>query len=140
LKFPSKSRERERGERLQALGFAVYAPDLFGEVFSDGERGTAVISALARDAPELRRRLLASWQVLAARVASTYAVGHCFGGLAALELARAGAGYARSWRCTAGSAQPRQRSAVRCGRGCSRVAALSTPFARATSARRWKKS
>ena len=83
--------EQERGERLQALGFAVYAPDLFGEVFTDRARGRAVIGALARDSVELRRRVLAAWERLAERVHHTYAVGHCFGGLAALELARSGA-------------------------------------------------
>ncbi|HEU4576901.1 MAG TPA: dienelactone hydrolase family protein [Polyangiaceae bacterium] len=92
--------ERERGERLRALGFAVYAPDLFREILaagatgapgSDRARARAAIGALARDAAELRRRVRSAWQKLAGRVHRTYAVGHCFGGLAALELARSGA-------------------------------------------------
>jgi dienelactone hydrolase len=76
--------ERDRGERLAALGYAVYAPDLFlGPPTRDG------IIALVADPSELRRRVVAAWHVLAERVSITFAVGHCFGGLAALELARA---------------------------------------------------
>ena len=79
--------ERERGERLAELGYAVHAPDLFG-----GPATREAIVALAGDPTELRRRVVAAWHVLSQRPCrSTFAVGHCFGGLAALELARAGA-------------------------------------------------
>ena len=58
------------------------------------ERGECVnvgaIVALAGDPAELRRRVVAAWHRLADAVPITFAVGHCFGGLAALELARAG--------------------------------------------------
>jgi dienelactone hydrolase len=77
--------ERERGDRLAALGYAVHAPDLFG-----GPPTREAIVALAGDPTELRRRVVAAWQRLAEAVPITFAVGHCFGGLAALELARAG--------------------------------------------------
>jgi dienelactone hydrolase len=77
--------ERDRGERLAALGYAVYAPDLFG-----GPPTREAIMALVADPNELRHRVVAAWQALADRVPITFAVGHCFGGLAALELARAG--------------------------------------------------
>jgi len=76
--------ERERGARLLELGYAVHAPDLFG-----GPPTREAIVALARDPSELRRRVVAAWSELAAAVPITFAVGHCFGGLAALELARA---------------------------------------------------
>ena len=77
--------ERERGERLTELGYAVHAPDLFG-----GPPTREAIVALAGDPMELRRRVVAAWQRLADAVPITFAVGHCFGGLAALELARTG--------------------------------------------------
>jgi dienelactone hydrolase len=83
--------ERERGGRLVELGFAVYAPDLFGEVFADRAHGMAVIEGLMADSDRLRARLVAAHAVLAGEVARTVAAGHCFGGLAALELARSGA-------------------------------------------------
>lgn len=79
--------ERERSARLLELGYAVYAPDLFG-----GPPTREAIVALAGDRRELRRRVVAAWEALAAAVPITFAVGHCFGGLAALELARAGTG------------------------------------------------
>jgi dienelactone hydrolase len=75
--------ERTRGERLGSLGYAVYAPDLF-----DGPPSRDVIVGLVADPIELRRRVVTAWRVLADRVPLTFAVGHCFGGLAALELAR----------------------------------------------------
>jgi dienelactone hydrolase len=77
--------EEERRERFAALGYAVYVPDLFG-----GPPSREAIMALAGDPVELRRRVVAAWEVLARRVSVTFAVGHCFGGLAALELARTG--------------------------------------------------
>ena len=76
--------ERARGERLVSLGYAVYAPDLF-----DGPPSRDVIVGLVADPIELRRRVVTAWRVLADLVPLTFAVGHCFGGLAALELARA---------------------------------------------------
>ena len=79
--------EEERRERFAALGYAVYVPDLFGAAPT-----LESITALAGDSVELRRRVVAAWDVLARRVPVTFAVGHCFGGLAALELARAGVG------------------------------------------------
>jgi dienelactone hydrolase len=87
--------ERERARRLAELGHVVYAPDLFGAPFTDRAHGMAVIGALVADPGELRSRLAAAWQRLTALpgvdAARTAAVGHCFGGLAALELARSGA-------------------------------------------------
>ena len=87
--------ERERAARYAALGFAVLVPDLFGEVFADRTRGMAVIGGLVADPELLRGRAAAALDRLAGepdvdpdRIA---AVGHCFGGLAALELARSGA-------------------------------------------------
>jgi dienelactone hydrolase len=87
--------ERERVARLAELGYVVLAPDLFGETFADRARGMAVIGELVTSPGVLRARVTAAWTRLTADPgvdpARTVAVGHCFGGLAALELARSGA-------------------------------------------------
>lgn len=91
----STEHERQRARMLAELGYVALVPDLFGEVFTSREQGIAVISALAADPPALRARLacalgfMADWPgVDRSRLA---AVGFCFGGHAALELARSGA-------------------------------------------------
>ncbi len=87
--------ERERGARLAELGFTVLAPDLFGERFTDRAHGIRVIEGLANDRLALRARLATALAFLGAApgvdARRLVAVGHCFGGLAALELARSGA-------------------------------------------------
>jgi dienelactone hydrolase len=83
--------ERDRVQMLAELGYVAFAPDLFGEVFADRARGMAVIGELVAQPAKLRARTQAALAVLAARVDKVAAVGHCFGGLAALELARSGA-------------------------------------------------
>jgi dienelactone hydrolase len=83
--------ERARCEQLAAMGYLAFAPDLFGEVFRDRAHGVAAIGELAATPALLRPRVTAAWRVVADRVTATAAIGHCFGGLAALELARSGA-------------------------------------------------
>jgi dienelactone hydrolase len=87
--------ERDRVRRLAERGYVAFAPDLFGEVFTERTRGRAVIGALVAQPAILRSRVVAAWRRLAGfagvDAARTAAVGHCFGGLAALELARSGA-------------------------------------------------
>jgi dienelactone hydrolase len=85
--------ERDRVRMLAALGFVAFAPDLFGEAFADRAAGLAAIRALAGDPDRLRGRTAAALRRLAACVdpGRIAAIGHCFGGLAALELARSGA-------------------------------------------------
>jgi dienelactone hydrolase len=87
--------ERERARMLAELGYVAFVPDLFGEVFASRERGVEVITGLVEDPSSLRARLADALACLSAhpgvdgsRVA---AIGYCFGGLAALELARSGA-------------------------------------------------
>jgi len=84
--------DRERAGRFAALGFVAFAPDLFGEPFTDRAHGHRVIGALVAEPAVLRERLAAALARLAAEVdpARLAVVGHCFGGLAALELARSG--------------------------------------------------
>lgn len=87
--------EIERAKRLVALGYAAFVPDLFGEVFTSREHGVRVITALVSDPPALRLRLADALACMCSQPAidpaRTAAVGFCFGGRAALELARAGA-------------------------------------------------
>jgi dienelactone hydrolase len=84
--------ERDVARRLAALGYTVLAPDLFGEVFTDRAHGMRVIGRLVADPEPLRQRTAAALEWLRARgVQRAAAIGHCFGGLAALELARSGA-------------------------------------------------
>jgi dienelactone hydrolase len=85
--------ERRWCDRLAAEGFAALAPDLFGEPFRDRQHAMTIIGALAGDPDRLRGRLAAALGALrqAARGVPASALGFCFGGMAALELARSGA-------------------------------------------------
>jgi dienelactone hydrolase len=86
--------DHQVAQRLAELGYAAYVPDLFGETFTDRAHGAAVVTGLCERPPVLRGRARAALSQLASTVADTrrfVVVGHCFGGLAALELARSGA-------------------------------------------------
>ena len=87
--------ERDRASRLTELGYVAFAPDVFGEAFTSREHGIATITNLVADPPKLRSRLTDALGYLRARPSvnpeRTAAIGFCFGGLAALELARSGA-------------------------------------------------
>jgi dienelactone hydrolase len=86
-----EAHDRTQSTRLAALGYAAFAPDLFGEPFRDRAHAMAVIGSLIEAPAVLRERVTAAHRVLADRGLPIAAVGHCFGGLAALELARSGA-------------------------------------------------
>lgn len=88
--------EVKRAEMLVALGYSVFAVDLFGA----GVRPTAVeekkklTGALYQDRPRMRKLLagaLAEAGKLGGRLENAVALGYCFGGAAVLELARSGA-------------------------------------------------
>jgi dienelactone hydrolase len=87
--------ERERAGMLAELGYVAFAPDLFGETFSSREQGIATIKGLVDEPSTLRSRLADALAWLRARPdvdgKRAAAIGFCFGGLAALELARSGA-------------------------------------------------
>jgi len=85
--------DRSVAQRLAGLGYAAYVPDLFGETFADRAHGIAVIGALVEAPDVLRGRANAALAQLTSAVSAPgcVAVGHCFGGLVALELARSGA-------------------------------------------------
>jgi dienelactone hydrolase len=86
--------ERGVAGRLAELGYVALVPDLFGERFADRERGMAVIGQLVATPGILRDRVNAAMRKLVVELGERVpvgAVGHCFGGLASLELARSGA-------------------------------------------------
>ena len=87
---------REQAHRYAQLGYAVLACDMFGAgVAGDRTRVMALVTALRDDPALLVRRGQAGLTALAAcpEVSENLgAIGFCFGGLAALALARAGAG------------------------------------------------
>ena len=89
---------REQARRYAALGYAVLACDMFGDgIAGDRERVMACLLALRDDPDRLVRRGQAGLTALAGCPEATgpmAAVGFCFGGMAALALARAGVGLA----------------------------------------------
>jgi dienelactone hydrolase len=86
---------KDRCAMLAEIGLVAYAPDMYGPDFADRETGRAVISALVADTALLRGRLAGALATVAARpevdAARLGAIGFCFGGRCALELARSGA-------------------------------------------------
>jgi dienelactone hydrolase len=76
--------ERQVVHRLGELGYAALAPDLFGAPPS-----RALILELLAQPEVLRSRMIDA--LARVPVEPRAVVGHCFGGLAALELARTGA-------------------------------------------------
>ena len=89
--------ERERAEELAEMGFAVLVADVYaGQRGNNNDEATALMTPLVEDrGGVLKDRLHASVEALqnhaqvdASRCA---AIGYCFGGLCALDLARSGA-------------------------------------------------
>jgi dienelactone hydrolase len=89
---------REQARRYAALGYAVLACDMFGDgIAGDRDRVMACLLALRDDPDRLVRRGQAGLTALAGcpeAAGPVAAVGFCFGGMAALALARAGVGLA----------------------------------------------
>jgi len=87
---------REQARRYAQTGYTVLACDMFGPgVAGNRERVMACLLGLRDDPARLVRRARAGLAALAAcqeTAGPLAAVGFCFGGLAALALARAGAG------------------------------------------------
>jgi dienelactone hydrolase len=86
----------ERARRLAGLGYVAFAADMFGERAQarDLKEAGALIAPLRGDPEALRARARAAFDTLAALPAvdagRIAAIGFCFGGNVALELARAG--------------------------------------------------
>ena len=86
-----------RAERLAALGYVALACDLHGDgrVVDDLQEAIGLLQPLFADPSRTRARAAGGLQALVARseadAARIAAIGFCFGGTMALELARAGA-------------------------------------------------
>jgi len=92
---------RGRAERIAAeLGYAALACDLHGEgrVIADLEEARALMAPLREDPRRIRARAEAALDALRSRLEvdgeRIAAIGYCFGGTIALELARGGANIA----------------------------------------------
>ncbi len=88
---------RSRAERLAHLGYAALACDLHGQarIVSDLEEVMGLIGPMIEDPAGTRARARGALDALLARPEvdnrKVAAIGYCFGGTMALELARAGA-------------------------------------------------
>lgn len=83
---------RAQAARWAALGYAVLACDMYG-VTGDRQRIMAQITALRDDPARLARRARAGLDVLRSHAGDTAplaVLGYCFGGMAALTVARQG--------------------------------------------------
>jgi len=88
---------KRRAEMLAKLGYVAFAPDMYGKgVYAkDHTEAEKLMTPIKSDRAALRRRALAGLDQLKAQkgvdAGKLAAIGYCFGGTAALELARAGA-------------------------------------------------
>ncbi|AFJ03692.1 Dienelactone hydrolase and related enzyme [Methylophaga frappieri] len=87
--------EKWRAEKLYQLGYAVFVPDLYGagirpEAIPDRQAQTA---KLYRDRQRMRTLIeggIEKAKMLGANTENAVLIGYCFGGTAALEMARSG--------------------------------------------------
>jgi dienelactone hydrolase len=86
---------KARARKLTEHGYVALAVDLYGEAIAGRDQAKAMIASLSGDLPTLRGRMSAALELLKSQPsvdpARTAAIGFCFGGQAALELARSGA-------------------------------------------------
>ena len=89
--------EEDRAHQLAELGYVGFAIDVYGKGTqgSDLEKNRAWMTSLGEDRPLLQRRLLSALSAMRAQpevdAANVAAIGFCFGGLCALDVARVGA-------------------------------------------------
>lgn len=85
---------KARADLLAQLGYVAFAPDLFGHRVEGLEAAEALTGRLVEDLTDLRARCAEGLDVLRARpevdARRLAAIGFCFGGQAAIELARGG--------------------------------------------------
>ena len=102
-----------RAERLAALGYVALACDLHGEgsVIDDLQQAIGMLQPLSADPSRIRARAAGGLDALLARPeadpARIAAIGFCFGGTMALELARSGAELKAVVGLHSGLARPR---------------------------------
>lgn len=86
---------KAKAEKLAELGYVAFAADMFGGVAADLAQASGYIGQLSQDPALLRRRCTAALDLLRSQPgvdpARLAVIGFCFGGQAALELARSGA-------------------------------------------------
>jgi dienelactone hydrolase len=88
---------KSRAEKLAGLGYVALACDYYGEgkLFTDMSEVMAVLGPLRENPAHIRARAQAALAALTARpetdATRIAAIGYCFGGTTALELARSGA-------------------------------------------------
>jgi dienelactone hydrolase len=88
---------RNRAKQLAELGYVAFAADLYGngQTADDAPGATALSSALYKDRAKFRARAAAALTAVTSMKEvnsdKVVAIGYCFGGTAALELARSGA-------------------------------------------------
>src|SRR3990167_1284538 len=86
----------EKARLLAEAGYVALAVDLYGDgrVGQDNDEKIALMQPLRADPHQLRARLVAAFQVLSSQSGvqadHVFAIGFCFGGYCALELARSG--------------------------------------------------
>jgi dienelactone hydrolase len=88
--------EVKRSEMLAALGYAVFAADLYGkgvrpEALEEKKKQTGALYADRARMRSLLQGALAAAKTQGGNLHNAVAVGYCFGGAAVLELARSGA-------------------------------------------------
>ncbi len=112
----------EKAVSLARLGYVGFAADVYGRgVFADtDEKALALMQPLVNDRKVLRARIGAAVRTLAEHHAADPrrlgAIGFCFGGLTALELARSGAAVRGvvSFHGLLGSPNPKDARNIRC--------------------------
>ena len=88
---------RKRAEQLAALGYVAFALDMYGEGVQakDAKEAAEKAAVFKKDRSLMRARAMAGLDVLRRHpkvdADNLAAIGYCFGGTTALELARAGA-------------------------------------------------
>lgn len=88
---------RRKAEKLAELGYVGFAVDMYGKgkIGTTKEEKSDLMQPLMQDRSMLQRRMLAAFdamkQIEAVDTSKTAAIGFCFGGLCALDLARSGA-------------------------------------------------
>jgi dienelactone hydrolase len=107
---------RERARMLAELGYVAFALDMYGELATGMQHAMALIAGLVGDPPLLRKRTSAGLDVLKAQASvdtsRLAAIGYCFGGTTALELARSGADIKAAVGFHSGLATARPQDAV----------------------------